>query len=318
MTRLGLKIGPATRDAYGRVLAELGATHPEIVVLDADLSKSTRASVFAEAYPDRFFNVGICEANMVGIASGLAACGKLPFVSSFASFLVCKSYDQVRMGIAVPHLRVNLVGSHSGITLGEDGVSQMAIEDIALMTSLPGFTVIAPADDPSTAALVRQMADHPHPIYLRTGRSKTAIVYTGPREFRIGKAEVLRDGTDVAIVACGIEVAESLEAAAELEAEGVSAAVIDMHTIKPLDEETLAAYALKCGAVVTAEEHQAWGGLGAAVAQALGRRAPAVLESVALADTYAKSGAPEKLKEAYGLTAPFIAAAARRAVARKK
>lgn len=311
-------MGRATRDAYGDALAEMGATHSELVVLDADLSKSTKAWAFGAKFPDRFFNCGIAEANMIGMASGLAASGKIVFASSFASFLICKGYDQIRMGIAYSNLPVKLVGSHGGITLGEDGVSQMSIEDIALTTSLPGFTVLVPADEISTLALTRELVTYPHPAFMRTGRARTPIIHDAATPFAIGKAVEMRDGADVAIVACGIMVAQALAAAAELEAEGIHSTVVDMHTVKPLDEKMLARVAARCGAVVTAEEHQIWGGLGAAVCQALSRLAPVPVEQVALRDTYAKSGDAEKLMEKYGLTARDVAAAARSAVKRKK
>lgn len=314
---LDLKMGRATRDAYGDALAAAGASHPELVVLDADLAKSTKAWSFGAKYRDRFINCGIAEANMVGIASGLAACGKTVFASSFASFLICKSYDQMRMGIAYSDLPVKLVGSHGGITLGEDGASQMSVEDLALTTSLPGFTVVVPADEVSTLALTKELVSWPHPAFMRTGRAKTWIVHKPETRFAIGKAVVLREGTDVAIVACGIMVAQALIAADELAKGGIETTVVDMHTVKPLDEEVLSAVAKRCGAVVAAEEHQVWGGLGAAVAQALGRLQPVPFEHVGIRDTYAKSGTPESILEKYGLTPREVAAAARAAVSRK-
>lgn len=314
--RKNYPIGRATRDAYGDALVALGAKNPDLIVLDADLSGSTRSSKFAEAYPDRFINVGIAEANMVGIGSGLVATGKAVFVSSFASFLTYKAYDQIRMAVAYSEIPLKLCGSHGGITLGEDGVSQMAAEDVALMTSLPGFTVIVPADDASAFQLVMQMASLPGPAYIRTGRDKAAIIYD-KEEFRIGKGHVAADGDDVAIIANGIMVVEALVAAARLSDEGVSAAVIDMHTVKPLDERLIEEYAKKCGAIVTAEEHQIWGGLGSAVASAVGRLAPVPMEMVAIMDTYAESGTPPELKEKYGLTSETVYMATKRVVKRK-
>jgi transketolase len=314
-----LAMGRATRDAYGETLRELGRENPSIVVLDADLGKSTKAAVFGKEFPDRYFNAGIAEANMAGVASGLAACGKIPFISSFASFLIAKTYDQMRMGAAYSELPVKFVGSHGGVTLGEDGVSQMSIEDIALAATLPGFVVVVPADEVATGPLVRAVAADPRPAFIRTGRAKTWIVYEKTdRDFAIGKARLLRDGTDVAIVACGIMVGEALIAAEELAANGLRATVVDMHTIKPLDEATIARVAATCGAIVTAEEHQIWGGLGAAVAQASARTRPVPIESVAVMDTYAKSGTPRAVQERYGLTAREIVMAAKKVVARKK
>ncbi|RMH57600.1 MAG: transketolase family protein [Candidatus Hydrogenedentota bacterium] len=312
-------IGRATRDAYGEVLAALGADHPEIVVLDGDLAKSTKSAVFAERFPDRFFNAGIAEANMAGIASGLAACGKIPFISSFASFLICKTFDQLRLGVSYSKLPVKLVGSHGGITLGPDGVSQMSIEDIALAASLPGMTVVVPADEVSTGALVPQVYAHPGAVFLRTGRNKVPRIYDpGDTDFQLGKGRVLRKGGDVALVACGIMVAEAIYAAQVLEAEGVSCTVVDMHTVKPIDEELLVLVARECGAVVTAEEHQIYGGLGAIVSSVLGRNHPVPLEHVALRDTFAKSGEPEELKKLYGLTWREIVIAVERVLGRKR
>ena len=311
-----LPLGKATRDAYGRALLALGKTHPNIIVLDADLSGSTRTKMFAKEFPDRFINVGIAEANMVGIASGLTSCGKTVFTSSFASFLTAKAYDQIRMGVAYSELPVKIVTSHGGITLGEDGVSQMSAEDISLMAGLPHMTVIVPADEASTEALVTQMADIPRPIYLRTGRMPSKIVYEDSN-FTIGKARVVEDGDDVAIIACGIMVAEAVIAADELAKDGINAAVIDMHTIKPLDEKVIKEYAEKCGAIVTAEEHQNWCGLGSAVAQAVCRTHPVPMEVVAVQDTFAESGKPQQLLEKYGLTAKEVIAAVKKVVARK-
>lgn len=317
MPRKEFPIGKATRDAYGAALVELGDTNPRVVALDADLSKSTKSGAFAAKYPDRFVNVGIAEANMVGIASGLAACGKIPFASSFASFLVCKGFDQMRMGVAYSELPVKLVGSHGGITLGEDGVSQMSIEDISLATSLPEFVVLVPADEVSTKQLVLQMADVDSPVYMRTGRAKVPIIYDESDKVTIGKAHVFQEGGDVAIIACGIMVAEALMAAQKLEDDGISATVIDIHTIKPLDEDAIAAAAKRCGAVVTAEEHQVWGGLGAAVAGVLGRKCPVPLEIIGVQDRYAESGQAEELKEKYGLTAGHIVSSVRKVLERK-
>jgi len=311
------KLGPATRDAYGQALLELGKRNSKIVVLDADLSSSTRTGPFAKAFPDRFFNVGIAEANMIGMAGGLAASGKIPFVSSFACFMTCKAYDQMRMAVAVPHLNVKMVASHGGISVGEDGVSQQSIEDIALMTSLPGMTVIVPADEHATRSLVTQAAEMQGPVYIRTGRPKAPIIHDPSSTISIGKGVFLREGRDVTLIANGLLVFEALQAAEDLEKEGVSAAVADMHTLKPLDEELIRRQAEKTGAIVTAEEHQIWGGLGSAVARAVAQSRPVPMEFVAIQDTYAESGKPEELFEKYGLTSRQIAQAARRALKRK-
>ncbi|MBI3318153.1 MAG: transketolase family protein, partial [Candidatus Omnitrophica bacterium] len=225
------KLGLATRDAYGQALAELGKQDPRIVVLDADLSSSTRTSAFAKLFPERFFNVGISEANMVGLAGGLASCGKVPFVSSFACFLTCKAYDQLRMAVAYPHLNVKVVASHGGISVGEDGTSQQSIEDLALICSLPGFSVVVPADEHAARALVREAAKLEGPVYLRMGRPKAPIVHGPSTPFSIGKGVLLKNGPDLTIVANGLLVFEALAAAKELEGEGISAAVLDLHTV---------------------------------------------------------------------------------------
>ncbi len=313
------KLGPATRDAYGEVLVELGKENKNIVVLDADLSKSTKTAVFGEKFPDRFFNMGIQEADMVGVAAGLAASGKIPFVSSFACFVVCKAYDQLRMSVAFPELNVKIVASHGGISVGEDGASQQAIEDFALMTSLPGFVVLNPSDAAQTKALVREMAKHNGPVYMRTGRPKTPIIYdaSSKARFEIGKGIRLREGKDVTIVATGLLVFEALQAEEKLRSEGIEAGVIDIHTLKPLDEELLTEEARRTHAVVVCEEHQIWGGLGSAVARVISRETPAAMEFVAIQDSYAESGKPEELFQKYGLTASHIIQAVKKVLSKK-
>ncbi|MBU3759968.1 MAG: transketolase family protein [Candidatus Omnitrophica bacterium] len=306
------RLGKATRDAYGEVIVEMGRENPQIVVLDADLSKSTKTAKFGETFPERFFNVGIMEANLVGVASGLAACGKIPYISSFATFLISKGYDQLRMGVSYSELGVKVVASHGGISIGEDGASQMSIEDVALTASLPGMTVIIPADEFSARALIRQTAEIPGAVYVRTGRPKTPIIYDASSKFEIGKANRLRSGKDLTIVANGLLVFEALAAAEELEKKGIQAGVIDMHTIKPLDEAMLLEEARKTGRIVVAEEHQIWGGLGSAVARFLSENCPCRMEFVAIQDTYAESGLPDEVMEKYGLTAPAVVKAAER------
>lgn len=311
-------MGVATREAYGQALAELGRGNPNVVVLDADLAKSTYSVKFAKEFPSRFFTIGIAEANMVSMAGGLALCGKIPFASSFAVFLCDKGMDQLRMSIAYPHVNAKFCGSHAGVSIGEDGPSQMGIEDIVLMCALPGFVVLVPSDEFCARALVHRMAEHVGPCYMRTGRPKVPVIY-GPQDtFEIGKAKVHGEGRDVAIIACGLEVAQALYAKAQLDAEGVQARVIDMHTIKPLDEGVIEKAARECGAIVTAEEHLLDGGLGAHVAQAVARLSPAPMEFVAIGETYAESGTPDELVEKYGLTAPYIVAAAKRVIKRKR
>ena len=311
------KLGPATRDAYGEVLIEIGKENPDIVVLDADLSKSTKTAGFGEKFPDRFFNMGIQEANMVGVASGLAASGKIPFVSSFACFVVCKAYDQLRMSVAFPELNVKIVASHGGISVGEDGASQQSIEDFALMTSLPGFVVMNPSDAVQARSLVRAAAKHKGPVYIRTGRPKTPLIYGEKDRFEIGKGVRLREGKDVTLIATGLLVYEALVAEEKLRAEGIEASVIDLHTIKPLDRELLAEEARRTHAFVVSEEHQIWGGLGSAVARLVAQEHPVSMEFVAIQDTYAESGKPDELLQKYQLTAPHIVDRAKRALAKK-
>ena len=316
--KLERKLGAATRDAYGKALAELGKTHPNIIVLDGDLAKSTKTDSFRKAFPDRFFNVGIAEANMVGIAAGLATCGKVPFISSFACFMMCKGYDQFRMSIAFPNLNVKVVASHGGISVGEDGASQQSIEDIALAASLPNFTVMIPADEVSTEVLVKKLAAHQGPVFMRTGRPKTPIIYKQGTDFEIGKGIKLRKGGDLTIFATGLLVFEALVAAEELVEKGIQAAVVDLHTIKPIDRDLIKAQALETGAIVTCEEHQIYGGLGSIVSEVIAGEAPVPMEFVAIQDTYAESGTPEELLERYGLTSRHVVQAAERVVKRKK
>lgn len=298
---IGLAYGLSVRNAFGEALQSLGQENTNIVVVDGDVHDSTRTKFFADAYPDRFFNVGIAESNLIGVASGLAASGKDVLAASFACFLLCNAYDQIRMGIAYPQANVKLVGSHSGISIGEDGPSQMAIEDIALACSLPNFTVLVPADEQSARAATRAMFDHQGPVYLRTGRPEVPRIYTNGADFKIGKANQLRDGGDLTIIACGLMVAAALEAAHELSEKGIEARVLDMHTIKPLDEQAVEQAARETGAIVTAEEHLLSGGLGAAVAQVVAARYPVRMGFVGVDDQYAESGAPDDVLEKYGL-----------------
>jgi len=315
--RIGLKVGKATRDAFGEALRDLGHENPDIVVVDGDVNNSTRTEYFAKAFPERFFNVGIAESNLVGIAAGLAASGKVPFVASFACFLTCNAFDQLRMSVAFPNQNVKLVGSHAGISIGADGPSQMGIEDVALTCALPNFRVLCPADEHAARAMTRLMAESAGPAYMRTGRPGFPIVYDAGSKFALGRANILRRGKDVTIIGSGLMVAAALEAAFLLERQGVQARVLDMHTIKPLDEPAIAAAAAETGCIVTAEEHLLAGGLGSEVARAVARVRPVPMEFVGLKDTYATSGDDDELLQAYGLTAEDIAAAALLAVQRK-
>ena len=312
------EMGPATRDAYGEALCELGAENPRVVAMDADLSKSTKSGVFGKKFPDRYWNIGIQEMNMVGMACGLANTGRIPFISSFAVFLMAKGFDQLRMNVAYAgEANVKVVGSHGGISIGEDGPSQMGIEDVALGCLMPGFTVCIPADAVAAKALTKAAADHPGPVYLRMGRPKVPAIYRQGERFAFGKAKSHATGGDVPILANGLILAEALKASDLLRDEGIEATVLDVHTVKPLDEEAVLAAAMECGAVVTAEEHLVHGGLGTAVAHCLARRHPVPVEFVGVEDTYAESATPEQLLEKYGLTHRHIADAARRAAARK-
>lgn len=313
-----LKMGAATREAYGQALVELGRSNPNIVGLDADLTKSTFSAKFQKEFPDRFFTCGIAEANMVGIAGGLALAGKLPFASSFAVFLCDKGYDQLRMCIAYPGVNAKFVGSHGGISIGEDGPSQMAVEDYALMSALAGFVVLSPSDEFCARALVHRMAEHAGPVYMRTGRPKAPVIYGSEDKFEIGKAKQHGAGRDAAIVACGLEVGHALYAQAQLAEEGINVRVLDMHTIKPVDEATIAQAAEECGAIVTAEEHLLDGGLGSQVARAVARTHPVPMEFVGIRNTYAESATPDQLMEKYGLTAPYIVQAVKSVLKRKR
>lgn len=315
--RIGLEYGPPTRNAFGDALRQLGHENPNIVVVDGDVGNSTRTEYFGEDFPDRFFNVGIAESNLIGVVSGLAGAGKDALAASFACFLLCNAYDQIRMGIAFPQANVKLVGSHSGISIGEDGPSQMGIEDLALATSLPNFTVVVPADAPATAAATRSMFECQGPVYLRTGRPRVPVIYTKGVDFQIGTAIQVRDGTDVTIVACGLMVAAALEAAHDLGADGIEARVLDMHTTKPLDADAVESAARETGAIVTAEEHLLQGGLGSAVAQVVSERYPIPMGFVGVDNTYAESGQPEELLEKYGLMPADIAAAVKQVLAHK-
>ena len=317
-TKFEVKLGAATREAFGRVLVELGRENQDIVVCDADLSHSTMTTYFAKEFPDRFFSIGIAEANMVGIAAGLASAGKIPFASSFSAFLMTKGFEQMRVCAAYPRVNLKVVGTHSGISIGEDGPSQMSVEETALACSLVGFVVLAPADETATKALVRLAAAHVGPVFIRTGRPKVPIVYGADQKFEIGKAIEVMAGSDVAIIANGLLVAQAILAAETLESEGISARVIDMHTVKPLDREAIRRAAAETGAMVVAEEHLVDGGLGVRVAQVVAETAPCPMEFVGIHDTYAESGQPDELLEKYGLVARDVAAAVRKVVARKR
>jgi transketolase len=307
----------STRETYGKTLVELGRQNKDIVVLDADLSPSTMTSFFAREFPDRFFNCGLEEQNMVGIAAGLAASGKTVFATSFVVFVVCRCFDQLRLCISQPNLNVKIVATHSGISVGEDGTSHQAIEDLALCCALPSFTVVVPADAIEAAEAIRVSASEYGPFYVRLSRPKTPIVYPEGYHFTLGKAVTMRQGKDATVIAMGIMVAKALEAADILAKQGIDCWVINMHTLKPLDEAVVIRAASETGAIVVAEEHLAQGGLGSRVAQVVAREKPVPMEFVNLGDRYAVSGKAEELLQRYGLTARDIEESVKSAVKRK-
>lgn len=317
-TKFELKTGMATREAFGRTLAELGHENPEIMAVDADLSKSTMTAYFAKEFPDRFVECGIAESNMVAVAAGLASIGKIPFVASFSCFVMNKGFEQLRVCVAYPNANVKVVGTHSGISIGEDGPSQMSIEETSVACSLPGFTVLSPADEVATAALVRAAAGFYGPVFIRTGRVKVPVVYATGQKFQVGKAVEVIEGSDVTLIATGLMVAEAIRAAETLKAEGISARVLDIHTIKPLDRDAIRHAAEETGAIVVAEEHLVDAGLGVRVAQVVAETRPCPMEFVGIQNTYAESGAPAQLLEKYGLVAPDVAEAARKVLKRKR
>ena len=292
----------ATRESYGNALKELGAENPNVLVLDADLAGATKTGVFKKAYPDRFFDCGIAEGNMVGIAAGLATTGKIPFCSTFAMFAAGRAFEQVRNSVGYPHLNVKIAATHAGISVGEDGATHQCNEDIALMRTIPGMVVLNPADDVETRAAVKAAAEYEGPVYLRFGRLAVPVFNDEANyKFEIGKGILLREGTDLTIVATGLCVNSALEAAEKLAAEGVSAEVINIHTIKPLDEEIILKSAKKTGKVVTAEEHSVIGGLGSAVCDVLSEKLPTPVKKIGVYDVFGESGPAVKLLEKYKL-----------------
>lgn len=310
-------MGKATRDAYGEALRAAGARNRDIVVLDADLSKSTKTNVFAKEFPDRHFNAGIAEQNMMSVAAGLAAVGKIPFASTFAMFATGRAYEQVRNSICYPKLNVKIAATHAGLTVGEDGATHQANEDIALMRALPNITVVNPADAEETRQAIEWAVAYKGPVYLRLGRASVDDVFGSDYVFQHGKAVQLADGTDVTIIATGVMVGAARRAADELIKQGLSARVLNIHTIKPLDIEAITKAARETGAIVTCEEHSIIGGLGSAVAEAVVENAPVPLERVGVLDVFGESGTPDALLAKYKLTVADIVAAAKRVVSRK-
>ena len=303
----------STREAYGNALVKLGAENPDIVVFDADLSKSTKTAGFKEAYPDRFFNAGIAEANMMGMAAGMAFSGKTVFASTFAMFAAGRAYEIIRNSIGYPHANVKICATHSGVTVGEDGASHQCIEDLALMSVIPGMTVVHPADGPSTEKLLRQVAAFDGPAYVRLGRLSVPVIYNDDSDIVLGKANTLRDGTDHTVIACGLMVNEALIAAEALANDGISVRVIDMHTIKPFDEDAVVRAASETKSIITAEEHSVIGGLGALTASVTARRCPCRVSMVGIQDRFGQSGKPEELKKEYNITAADIVKAVKEA-----
>lgn len=306
----------ATRASYGEALVELGAEHDDFVVLDADLAAATQTGKFKAAYPDRFFDAGIAEGNMMGIAAGVATTGRVAFASTFAMFAAGRAFEQIRNSIGYPHLNVKIGATHAGISVGEDGATHQCNEDVALMRTIPGMTVVVPADDVEAKAAVRAAYETDGPFYLRFGRLAAPVINDpATYKFELGRGIVMREGTDVTIVACGLMVSAVLEAAEALAAEGISAEVINMHTIKPLDEDTLVASASKTGRVVTVEEHSVIGGLGEAVCGALAERCPVPVKKVGMYDVFGESGPAVDLLNKYGLNAEGVASAVRAVMA---
>ena len=292
----------ATRESYGNALVELGKKYDDVVVLDADLASATKTGIFKKAFPERHIDCGIAEANMMGIAAGLSTCGKVPFASSFAMFAAGRAYEQVRNSIGYPHLNVKIGATHAGISVGEDGATHQCNEDIALMRTIPGMVVINPSDDVEAKAAVRAAYEHDGPVYLRFGRLAVPVINDRPDyKFELGKGVVLREGKDLTIVATGLPVSECLEAAEKLAADGIDAKVINIHTIKPLDEDLIVAAAKETGKVVTVEEHSVIGGLGSAVCDVLAEKAPTKVLKIGVNDTFGESGPAVELLKKYGL-----------------
>lgn len=310
-------MGKATREAYGNTLAAVGAKNKNIVVLDADLSKSTKTNVFKEQFPDRFFNVGIAEQDLISVGAGLAAAGKIPFVSSFAMFATGRAFEQIRNAVCYPKLNVKVCATHAGITVGEDGATHQSLEDIACMRVLPNMTVVVPADEAETTSVIEWAANYQGPVYVRLGRAGVDDTTPAGYQFVPGKSQTLVEGADLTIIACGALVGPAVEGAKELAQAGISARVINMASIKPIDKDAIVKAAQETGAILTAEEHNVLGGLGSAVAEVVVQEAPVPMAFVGVQDSFGESGTPKELMAKYGLTAKDIVAAAKKLVARK-
>lgn len=313
-----MTITASTREAYGKALLELGKENPNIVVLDADLAKSTRTILFAKEFPERFFDMGIAEQNMIDTAAGLAICGKIPFASSFAIFATGKAWEQIRNTVAYGNLNVKIVATHGGITVGEDGASHHCTEDIALMRVIPNITIIIPADATETEKAVKAAAEYYGPVYIRLSRMSSPLLFDKDYPFQIGKAYTIKEGKDIAIIATGIMVSQAIDASQLLAQQGISARVINMHTIKPLDKETVVKVAQETKGIVTAEEHSIYGGLGSAVAELLAETIPTPVEMIGVRDSFGQSGTPPELLKEYQLTPNDILQAAKNVLERAK
>ncbi len=317
--KAGLKLGKPMRDVFGEALLAVCQENPRVVVLDGDLSNSTKTELVRKNYPERFFNIGIAESNLVGVGAGLAACDLIPWITSFSSFLLCNAYDQIRLAIAQSNINAKILGSHGGITLGKDGPTQMGIEDLALMGGLPTMTILVPCDPGSMHAAVKAATDHVGPVFLRSSRVPMPHIYPSDSPpFEIGKANIVRQGSDLTIIACGLMVGMALDAASDLAQDGIQARVIDLHTIRPLDKETISTAARETGAIVTAEEHLLQGGMGSNVARLVAETAPVPMRFVGLADVYTESADPDDLLRKYHLTSEDIQQAAREVYQAKK
>ena len=315
----GLETSKPMRDIFGEALLDVCKENPRVVVLDGDLGNSTKTEYVRQTFPERFFNIGIAESNLVGIGAGMEACGFIPWITSFSSFLLCNAYDQIRLAVAMSNINAKILGSHGGITLGKDGPTQMGIEDIALMGGMPTMVILVPGDPTSMHAAVKAATDHIGPVFLRSSRLPMPYIY--PRDdcpFEIGKANIVRDGDDLSIIACGIMLGTAMDAAAILEKEGIQVRVIDMHTIRPLDVETITKAARETGAIVSAEEHLLQGGVGSNIARIVTENHPVPMRFVGLEDVYVESGDPFELLEKYHMTATDIVTASRFVYAAKK
>ncbi|MGL5348820.1 MAG: transketolase family protein [Peptostreptococcaceae bacterium] len=307
----------ATRDAYGKALVKLGQTNEKVVVLDADLSKSTKTNDFYKAYPNRFFNMGIAEQNLIGAACGLATAGKIPFASSFAMFATGRAFEIIRNSVAYPKLNVKICATHAGITVGEDGASHESIEDMAIMRAVPNMTVLVPADGIEAEQMILEAARVYGPMYVRLGRSAVPTIFDENYKFEIGKGAVVRGGNDATIIACGIMVYEAIQAAETLKSEGLDVRVINMSTIKPIDRELIIKAAKETKAIITAEEHSVIGGLGSAVSEVVSEECPVVVKKVGVKDVFGESGTPAELLKKFGLTADDIVKATKEAITKK-